>query len=83
MGRFSSLFPHGYACAEGERHQQRRQHSRTKIRTKAAEDQAAEATAAEADQAPSVSDLPVPVRVREEEGILYMDLLVGKDGGPS
>ena len=39
--------------------------------------------AAEAEQAPSVNGLPVPVRVREEEGILYMDLLVGKGGEPS
>lgn len=36
--------------------------------------------ATETAQTPDVKSLPVPVRVREEEGILYMDLFVEKGG---
>ncbi|MBQ8072875.1 MAG: hypothetical protein IJ231_03820 [Clostridia bacterium] len=37
--------------------------------------------AAEAAPMPELSGLPVPARVREEDGILYLDLLAGAKGG--
>ena len=36
--------------------------------------------AADASRAPVVEGLPVPVRTREEEGVLYIDLLAEKGG---